>query len=61
MMTDESAEYQNFLEDVQSMIAERVEVLRARQSAMTPKVFLDSEKVVRDWPELAGRILEDLH
>jgi hypothetical protein len=34
--------------------------LRRRQSALTPKAFLDDEKVVREWPEISGRIVEDL-
>jgi hypothetical protein len=59
MKDDGSTEYDHFLEDLQSVVAERVEELRARQSAMTPKAFLDPEKVVRDWPELTGRIVED--
>ena len=54
-----SGEYDDFLEDLQSVVAERVEELRARQSAMTPSAFIDDEKVVRDWPELAGRIVEE--
>ena len=58
-MDQESREYSTFLEDLQSVVAERVEQLRARQSAVTPKAFLDNEKVVRDWPDLAGRIVED--
>jgi hypothetical protein len=53
-------EYDNFLEDLQSVVAERVEELRKRQSALTPKAFLDEEKVVREWPELSGRVIEDL-
>ena len=59
MTDDGSVEYENFLEDLQSVVAERVEALRAQQSAMPPKAFLDPEKVVRDWPELAGRIAEE--
>jgi hypothetical protein len=55
-----NAEYDNFLEDLQSEVAQRVEMLRARQSAMTPNAFLDNEKIVRDWPDLAGRIMEDV-
>jgi hypothetical protein len=56
-----AAEYDTFLEDLQSAVAQRVEELRARQSAKTPNAFLDIEKVVRDWPDLAGRIIEDIH
>jgi hypothetical protein len=56
----EADEYDNFLEDLQSVVAERVEELRRRQSALTPKAFLDDEKVVREWPEISGRIVEDL-
>ncbi len=58
-MADESAEYDTFLTDLQSVVAERVEELRARQSAQTPPAFDDNEKVVREWPELAGRIMEE--
>ena len=60
MADDGSVEYNDFLEDLQSVVAERVEELRARQSALTPKAFLDDDKVVRDWPELSGRIVEEL-
>jgi hypothetical protein len=60
MADQESTEYDNFLEDLQSVVAERVEELRARQSAITPKAFQDEEKVIRDWPELSGRIIEEL-
>jgi hypothetical protein len=56
---DESVEYEHFLEDLQSVVAERVDALRTRQSASPPKAFLDDNKVVRDWPELAGRIIEE--
>ena len=59
MSDNESAEYDNFLEDLQSVVAERVEELRARQSALTPKAFLDDEKVVHNWPDLNGRIIEE--
>jgi hypothetical protein len=59
-MADETREYDNFLEDLQAVVAERVEELRARQSAETPQAFLDDEKVVRDWPEIAGRVIEEL-
>jgi hypothetical protein len=58
-MADESEEYDDFLTDLQSVVAERVEQLRARQSAETPATFNDDEKVVREWPELAGRIMEE--
>jgi hypothetical protein len=60
MQSGRADEYDDFLEDLQSVVAERVEELRKRQSALTPKVFLDDEKVVREWPELSGRIIEDL-
>lgn len=59
-MAGAADEYDNFLEDLQSVVAERVEELRRRQSALTPKAFLDDEKVVREWPEISGRIVEDL-
>lgn len=58
-MADESGEYDEFLTDLQSVVAQRVEELRARQSAETPAAFNDDEKVVRVWPELAGRIMEE--
>jgi hypothetical protein len=58
-MTDETAEYDDFLTDLQSVVAQRVEELRARQSAETPAAFNDDEKVVRVWPELSGRIMEE--
>ncbi len=58
-MVDESAEYDDFLTDLQSVVAQRVEELRARQSAATPAAFNDDEKVVREWPELSGRIIEE--
>jgi hypothetical protein len=56
---ESTAEYDDFLEDLQSVVAERVEELRARQSALTPRAFLDDEKVVRDWPDLTGRVVEE--
>jgi len=59
MGEDGSVEYENFLEDLQSVVAERVDALRTKQSASPPKAFLDDEKVVRDWPELSGRIVEE--
>ncbi|HEV2644408.1 MAG TPA: hypothetical protein VGT98_16980 [Candidatus Elarobacter sp.] len=59
-MADETGEYDNFLEDLQAVVAERVEELRARQSAETPPAFTDDEKVVREWPEMAGRVIEEL-
>ena len=59
MAEQHSSEYEDFLEDLQSVVAERVEELRARQSAKTPKAFLDDEKVVRDWPDVGGRIIEE--
>ncbi|MDQ2890234.1 MAG: hypothetical protein M3R65_06715 [Gemmatimonadota bacterium] len=58
-MAEESAEYDDFLADLQSVVAERVEELRARQSAHTPSAFNDDEKIVREWPELSGRIIEE--
>lgn len=58
-MPGDSAEYDSFLTDLKSVVAERVEELRARQSAEPPAAFNDDEKVVRDWPELAGRIMEE--
>jgi len=54
-----SAEYDAFLEDLQSIVAERVEEIRARQSAVTPKAFLDDEKTIREWPDVTGRIIEE--
>jgi len=57
---ESSSEYSDFLHDLQSVVAERVEALRAAQSAMTPRAFQDDEKVVMDWPELAGRVVEEL-
>jgi hypothetical protein len=60
MSHPESGDYDNFLTDLQEVVAQRVEELRARQSAETPADFLDDEKVVRDWPELAGRVIEEL-
>lgn len=59
-MAEESGEYDDFLTDLQSVVAERVEELRARQSAQTPPAFTDDEKVVREWPEITGRIMEEL-
>lgn len=59
MSEQRASEYDDFLADLQSVVADQVETLRARQSALTPKAFLDPEKVVRDWPELAGRLLEE--
>jgi hypothetical protein len=56
---DSTAEYDDFLQDLQSVVAERVEEIRARQSAQTPRAFQDDEKVVRDWPELSGRVVEE--
>jgi len=57
---DEEQEYESFLTDMQSVVAERVEEIRARRSAETPAAFLDDEKVVREWPDVAGRIIEEL-
>jgi hypothetical protein len=59
MADDPGTEYDAFLEDLQSVVAERVEQLRARQSALTPAVFVDPAKVVREWPDLAGRVIEE--
>jgi hypothetical protein len=56
---NDSPEYDDFLEDLQSVVAERVEALRARQGAQTPKEFLDGEKVVLHWPDIVGHIVED--
>ena len=53
-------DYDDFLEELQSAVAERVETLRARQSAVTPNVFLDREKFLRDWPDLTGRMIEEI-
>jgi hypothetical protein len=44
---------------LQSVVAERVDELRTQQSASPPQAFLDDEKVIRDWPDLAGRIIEE--
>lgn len=52
-------EYQSFLEDLQAVVSDRVEELRTRQSAATPTAFLDAAKVVREWPDLSGRIIEE--
>lgn len=60
MVPPESADYDNFLTDLQEVVAQRVEELRARQSAETPAAFQDDEKVVREWPELAGRVIDEL-
>ena len=59
-MAQDSAEYDNFLTDLQAVVAQRVEELRARQSAETPPAFKDDEKIVREWPDLIGRIIEEL-
>ena len=59
-MAQDSAEYDNFLTDLQAVVAQRVEELRARQSAETPPAFKDDEKIVREWPDLIGRIVEEL-
>lgn len=53
-------EYEAFLTDLQSVVAERVEELRARRSTEPPAAFLDDDKVVREWPDPTGRILEEL-
>lgn len=60
MANPESADYDNFLTDLQAVVAQRVEELRAHQGAEPPPAFLDDDKVVRDWPELAGRVIEEL-
>ncbi len=60
MAEDKSADYDSFLNDLQAVVAERVEELRARQSAFTPAAFKDDEKVVREWPDPAGRIIEEI-
>ncbi len=60
-MPDQDApEYDSFLTDQQAVVAERVEELRARQSAETPSAFKDDDKVVRDWPEMTGRVMEEM-
>ncbi|HXC25013.1 MAG TPA: hypothetical protein VNU46_03795 [Gemmatimonadaceae bacterium] len=59
MPDDPATEYDAFLEDLQSIVADRVEQLRARQSATPPAAFVDPAKVVRDWLELTGRVLEE--
>jgi hypothetical protein len=59
MDEQDSAEFESFLTDLQSVVAERVDELRTKQSASPPKAFLDDEKVIRDWPDLAGRIIEE--
>lgn len=56
---DPLKEYEGFLEDLQSLVAERVEEIRALQSSTPPAAFADLAKVVRDWPELVGRVIED--
>ncbi len=60
MPDPETPEYDNFLTDLQAVVAERVEELRARQSAETPPAFTDENKVVREWPEMAGRVMEEM-
>lgn len=52
-------EFEGFVHDLQSVVAERVDELRTRQSASPPKAFLDLEKAVFDWPDLTGRIIEE--
>jgi hypothetical protein len=59
MDEQDSAEFESFLTDLQSVVAERVDELRTQQSASPPQAFLDDEKVIRDWPDLAGRIIEE--
>lgn len=59
MAGESGNEYEDFLEDLQSIVAERVEELRTRQSAASPPAFLDPAKVVMEWPDLAGRIVEE--
>ncbi len=52
-------EFEWFVNDLQSVVAERVDELRTRQSASPPKAFLDPEKAILDWPELPGRVIEE--
>jgi hypothetical protein len=60
-MDDQKAkEFESFVSDLQSIVAERVDELRTRQSARPPRSFLDSEKVILVWPELSGLIIEEL-
>lgn len=56
----DTPEYDSFLTDLQAVVAERVEELRARQSAESPPAFNDENKVVREWPEMAGRVMEEM-
>lgn len=56
----EGHDYDDFLSDLQSVVAARVEELRARRSAEPPPEFLDDEKVVREWLDITGRIMEEL-
>ncbi|MGI8546477.1 MAG: hypothetical protein ACR2M1_03950 [Gemmatimonadaceae bacterium] len=60
MPDQDMPEYDDFLSDLQAVVAERVEELRARQSAESPAAFRDDEKVVRDWPEMGGRVMEEV-
>lgn len=60
MSDHETPEYDSFLTDLQAVVAERVEELRARQSAETPPAFKENDKVVRGWPEMAGRVMEEV-
>ena len=59
MPDDPLTEYDSFLEDIQSIVADRVEKIRAQQSATPPAAFVDPAKVVRDWLELTGRVIEE--
>lgn len=60
MPDPDAPDYDSFLTDLQAVVAERVEELRARQSAATPPAFEDDDKVVREWPEMAGRVMEEM-
>lgn len=60
MPDQDMPEYDDFLSDLQAVVAERVEELRARQSADSPAAFKDDDKVVREWPEMGGRVMEEL-
>lgn len=52
-------EFESFVKDLQSVLADRVDELRTRQSASPPRAFLDSEKVIKYWPDLSGLIIEE--
>ncbi len=60
MPDQDTPEFDNFLTDLQAVVAERVEDLRARQSADSPAAFKDEDKVVREWPEMSGRVMEEM-